>query len=313
MWNHLRRRSARHVTAVTRPAVPARGGARSGPGYGTAGGSRDPGERAISTHSAAGEHRLTLTGERTLPGIEVENYWFRRHEAAYQALLPRCRGQLVLEAGCGEGYGAAALATVARRVVAVDYDGQTTTHVATTYPQLHTVRGNLAALPFHTGQFDVVASLQVLEHLWDQAGFLRECGRVLRPDGSLLLSTPNRLTFSPDPNAPRNPFHSRELDAVELDELLTGAGFRLTGGAGAGLTGVHHGPRLAAMDARHGGSLVAAQLARPWQEWSAGLRADVAAVRAGDFVLTGTELDGSLDLVAVARWPDDRSRSPAAG
>ena len=52
---------------------------------------------------------LELTGERTLPDVPEENYWFRRHLVVYEALAPRCRG-VVLEAGCGEGYGADLLA-----------------------------------------------------------------------------------------------------------------------------------------------------------------------------------------------------------
>ncbi len=64
---------------------------------------------------------LTLTGERTLPGIWQENYWLRLHEAAYDVFAPMCAGARVLEAGCGEGYGAARLAAAgARTVVGVD-------------------------------------------------------------------------------------------------------------------------------------------------------------------------------------------------
>src|SRR5512133_814219 len=62
---------------------------------------------------------LALTGERTLPGIPTENYWFRRHEAAYDAVVPFCPGAVVLEAGCGEGYGADRLAAAARSVLGV--------------------------------------------------------------------------------------------------------------------------------------------------------------------------------------------------
>ena len=78
---------------------------------------------------------LALTGERTLPGIPAENYWFRRHEAAYEALVPFCRGAVVLEAGCGEGYGAGRIAAVARSVVGLDYDAGTVAHVAAAYPR----------------------------------------------------------------------------------------------------------------------------------------------------------------------------------
>ena len=48
---------------------------------------------------------LPLTGERTVPGIAREQYWFARHEVVYRWLAARCAGASVLEAGSGEGYG----------------------------------------------------------------------------------------------------------------------------------------------------------------------------------------------------------------
>ena len=193
------------------------------------------------TDITAGQgHALPLTGERTVPGIAEENYWFRRHEAAYLALLPHCRDAVVLEAGCGEGYGADLLARDAAAVVGLDYDAPTAAHVARAYPAVRVLRGNLAALPLRSSTVDVVANLQVIEHLWDQEGFLAECARVLRPGGRLLVTTPNRITFSPGRDTPLNPFHTRELAPSEMDSLLTGAGFAVEY-----LGGLSHGPRLA--------------------------------------------------------------------
>src|SRR3954447_7906630 len=99
---------------------------------------------------------LVLTGERTLPGIDHENYWFRRHEAAYRALLPFVQGATVLEAGCGEGYGAAALRERARQVLAVDADPQAVEHAARTYPQIDVVRSDLQRLPLADGAIEAV-------------------------------------------------------------------------------------------------------------------------------------------------------------
>ncbi|GAH28911.1 unnamed protein product, partial [marine sediment metagenome] len=90
---------------------------------------------------------LPLTGERTIPGLEVENYWFRRHEVVYQRLAQHCADREVLEAGCGEGYGADLIAGVARRVIALDYDEATVSHVRARYPRVEVIRGNLAELP----------------------------------------------------------------------------------------------------------------------------------------------------------------------
>jgi SAM-dependent methyltransferase len=246
---------------------------------------------------------LTLTGERTIPGLDVENYWFRRHEVVYQRLAPRCAGRDVLEAGCGEGYGADLISRVARRVIGLDYDEATVAHVRARYPRVEVMHGNLAELPLDDASIDVVVNFQVIEHLWDQAQFVGECARVLRTSGLLMVSTPNRITFSPGRDTPINPFHTRELNAEELTELLVDAGF-----ASVSLSGVFHGPRLAEMDARHGGSIIDAQIARAVADapWPAELLADVSAVTTADFDVVEADdrgIDDSLDLVAIAVRP----------
>jgi SAM-dependent methyltransferase len=249
------------------------------------------------------EDVLPLTGERTVPGLAEENYWFRRHEVAYLRLAERCVGRDVLEAGCGEGYGADLIAGVARSVIGLDYDETTVAHVRARYPRVDMRHGNLAALPLADASVDVVVNFQVIEHLWDQPQFVAECRRVLRPGGLLLMSTPNRITFSPGRDTPINPFHTRELNAAELTELLTDAGLTVEA-----MLGVFHGPALRALDARHGGSIIDAQIARAVADaaWDPQLLADVAAVRADDFeLLDATEraIDDSLDLVAIAVRP----------
>lgn len=234
---------------------------------------------------------LPLTGERTLPGIADESYWFRRHEAAYRWVAPWCLGAVVVDAGCGEGYGAAALRSVATTVLAVDYAQDVAAHARAAYPGLAVARADLQRLPLRDGAAEVVVSLQTIEHLHDQPGFVRECARALRPSGTLILTTPNRLTFTPE-GAPLNPFHTRELDAAELASLLAPA-FAVTR-----LRGVAHGPRLRRWE-RHHGPLPEAQLASSPDGWPARLRAFVRSVRADDFVVTD-DVDTSLDLLAVA-------------
>lgn len=257
----------------------------------------------VTDGPAGPEGALPLTGERTIPGLAEENYWFRRHEVVYQRLRDRCVDRDVLEAGCGEGYGADLIADVARRVIGLDYDEATVAHVRARYPRVDMRHGNLAELPLPDGSVDVVVNFQVIEHLWDQPQFIAECLRVLRPSGVLLMSTPNRITFSPGRDTPINPFHTRELNAAELTELLETAGFRLEA-----MQGVFHGRALAELDAKHGGSIIDAQVARALADapWPAELLADVAAVAADDFDLIDAsvrDIDESLDLVAIAVRP----------
>jgi SAM-dependent methyltransferase len=253
------------------------------------------------TNGPLGDDALPLTGERTIPGLAEENYWFRRHEVVYERLAGRCADRDVLEAGCGEGYGADLIADVARRVIALDYDESAVAHVRARYPRVEMLHGNLAELPLPDAAVDVVVNFQVIEHLWDQGQFVAECFRVLRPGGALLISTPNRITFSPGRDTPINPFHTRELNAAELTELLTTAGFAVEA-----MLGVFHGSRLAELDERHGGSIIDAQIARALADapWPEDLLADVASVATADFdVVDDRDIDDSLDLVAIAVRP----------
>jgi hypothetical protein len=122
----------------------------------------------------------------------------------------------------------------------------------------------------------------------------------------LLMSTPNRITFSPGRDTPINPFHTRELNAAELTDLLTSGGFNVES-----MLGVFHGRRLAELDTRHGGSIIDAQVARAVADapWPADLLADVASVTTDDFDLVDSDgcasrdIDDSLDLVAIAVRP----------
>jgi SAM-dependent methyltransferase len=239
-------------------------------------------------------HDLPLTGERTVPGVPVENYWFRRHEVAYEYLAPQVAGAVVLEVGSGEGYGTELLARSARRVLGIDYDAAAVAHAQRSHPAAHFVRANLAALPVPTQSVDVVATLQVIEHVWDHGQFVRECVRALRPGGRIFVTTPNRLTFSPGLDEPVNPFHTKEFTAGELTGLLAANGLVVDA-----VLGVHAGARLAELDSKYG-SFVDAQLAAAPGDWPAGLLADVTSVATADFTIHERTVDASLDVVVAA-------------
>jgi SAM-dependent methyltransferase len=268
-------------------------------------------------------HPLPLTGERTLPGVPGEEYWFARHEAVYRwiaaSLSDRLHDAVVVEAGSGEGYGAALLRDAgARAVVALEYDEAAVRHARTAYDGIGATRANLAAMPLAPGSVDVLVCLQVVEHLWDLRGFLRDCTSVLRPGGLAVVSTPNRPVFSPGlgrGERPTNPFHVEELDAAQLHDLLTGVGF-----TDVVVHGLHHGRRILAWEREHGVGLVAAQIASSLgtdvtgglagagagkpphhQVHAAHLAECVASVTVHDFGIAGAE--GAQDLVAVAAAP----------
>ncbi len=251
---------------------------------------------------------LVLTGERTAPGIWHENYWFRRHEAVYACVPGWVEGQpaVVLDAGSGEGYAAELLGATwpAARLVGVDYDAAAVAHAARAYggPRAAYLRGALTALPLRTGSVGATMSLQVLEHIWTPEEYVRELARVTGPNGVLVLSTPNRLTFSPGLGRlerPPSAYHVREYDSVELAAELERwlPEWVLTA------YGVRHGERLRHWEQAQG-PLVAAQLAAPPQEWSSELAAMVQSVERDDFAI-GPPEDGCCDLVAVLRRAAD--------
>lgn len=232
---------------------------------------------------------LPLTGERTVPGVAREQYWFARHEVVYRWLAPLVAGQTVLEAGSGEGYGAHILRRAGARVIATDYDESAIGHSARTYAGPH-VQANLAELPFR--RVDAVVSLQVVEHLWDLRGFLAGVRRIA---AWACFSTPNRLTFSPGlgrGEKPTNPFHVEEFDAEQFEGLVRDAGF-----TDVSVLGVHHGPRLSSRP-----GLIEEQVrAALADDWPTELEDFVSGATTADFTIHGQDIDTSLDLVVMAR------------
>lgn len=249
---------------------------------------------------------LALTGERTLPGIPDERYWFERHVVAYLGAAARVRATgagTVLDAGCGEGYGLARLRQAgAERVVGVDLEARVVDHIRATYaaadPAIEAHAAELSTLPLPDDEVDLTVSFQVIEHLYDIPGYLASLRRVTRPGGEIWIATPNRLTFTPGSDVPVNPFHVREFTATELRDELVTAGLTVTS-----MVGVHHGQRLQREEARLGRPFVDALAEVEPQDWDDLLRRAVHATRADDFEVRTDHLDRSLDLIAIARVP----------
>src|SRR5215475_411563 len=76
---------------------------------------------------------LALTGERTLPDVPAENYWYRRHLVVYEWIAARALGMRVLDMACGEGYGSSVLAGRAMVVVGVDANPEAHVHARLRY------------------------------------------------------------------------------------------------------------------------------------------------------------------------------------
>jgi SAM-dependent methyltransferase len=163
---------------------------------------------------------LRFTGERFLPGVKGEiwiEHWHRYHFARRWAA-----GRRVLDVACGEGYGSALLARSAAHVTGVDLSPAAIAHAKGAYAgvaNLEYLCASCTELPLADGSIDLAVSFETIEHITGQERFVQELARVLRPDGILLLSCPNKLEYS-DKRGFANEFHVRELYREELAELV---------------------------------------------------------------------------------------------
>jgi len=165
---------------------------------------------------------LQFTGERFIPGTAGEiwhEHWHRYHFAA-----PLVAGLAVLDVACGEGYGSALLAAHAATVTGADIEASAVDHARARYAALENLefrQADCAALPFADASFDAVVSFETIEHIVAQESFLDEVRRVLRPDGLLILSCPNKTEYT-DRRGIVNEFHVRELYRPELAAMIAG-------------------------------------------------------------------------------------------
>jgi len=173
---------------------------------------------------------LEFTGERFTPEC-VREIWYE-HYHRYVFARGLVTGRKVLDAACGEGYGSALLATEASSVTGVDLSAEAVGHAQSRYAggNLEFITADCVDLPFDDDEFDTVVSFETLEHLEDHKGLMAEFRRVLKPEGFLLLSTPDKAIYT-DQQQNRNEFHLRELYRDEFESLLRAfyPAFRLWG------------------------------------------------------------------------------------
>jgi SAM-dependent methyltransferase len=234
---------------------------------------------------------LPLTGERTLPDVPEENYWFRRHLAVYEWIASRTAGKRVVDMACGEGYGSDLLASVAAGVVGVDANPEAHEHARLRY-----VRPNLRFERDLVESFaepcDAVVFLQTIEHVQDADAILEHFKSMLAPGGVAYISTPNLLTLAP-PGAEKsdNPWHVREYRAAEFRDLCEAHFERVE------VFGLFHARKLRAHEIaiRLGWDRVheALRLTKPFYDRF------TPAISAADFRLGRGELDRALDFLAV--------------
>jgi SAM-dependent methyltransferase len=239
----------------------------------------------------AGVPPLRLTGERTLPDVPEENYWYRRHLAVYEWIGARTIGGRVVDMACGEGYGSEVLSRSARTVVGVDANPEAHEHARLRY-QRQNLRFERDLVESFSEPCDAVVFLQTIEHVQDPDAILEHFKSMLDPGGVAYVSTPNLLTLAP-PGAEKsdNPWHVKEYRESEFRDLCE-----------------RHFERVEMFGLFHARKLRVHELAlkRGWDAVHARLGITklfydrfTPAISARDFALSPDGIEGALDFLAV--------------
>ena len=244
----------------------------------------------VQQHQPAGVPPLELTGERTLPDVPAENYWFRRHLAVYEWIAERSAGLEMVDMACGEGYGTDVLARSARRVTGVDANPDAYEHARAKYtrPGVRFVRDLIET---YVQPCDAVVFLQTIEHVKQPEQVLSHF-KAMAP--TVYVSTPNVLTLAPEgADKSDNPWHLREYRAREFRALCERVFERVE------LHGLFHARKLRmhelALRAGWDGVHSALRITKPFYDRF------TPAISASDFALRQGPLDRALDFVAVLR------------
>jgi 2-polyprenyl-3-methyl-5-hydroxy-6-metoxy-1,4-benzoquinol methylase len=245
----------------------------------------------LQENQPAGVPPLPLTGERTLPDVPEENYWFRRHLAVYEWIGAQVAGKRVVDMACGEGYGSEVLARTAAHVVGVDANPEAHEHARLRYV-LPNLRYERDLVESFAEPCDAVVFLQTIEHVQDAGAILEHFKAMLAQGGAVYVSTPNLLTLAP-PGAEKsdNPWHVREYRAAEFRQLCEAHFERVE------MLGLFHARKLRVHEIaiKLGWDPVhkALRLTKPFYDRF------TPAIAASDFRLAQGDLDRALDFLAV--------------
>jgi len=164
---------------------------------------------------------MDFTGERLVPDQQRDDDLYHEHIVRYQFAAPWAPQRRVLDAGCGAGYGAALLAAAgARSALGIDISSEAVAYAREHYrqPGLSFAAADVTTWDGPAAGFDLIVSLEVIEHLDQPDRLVQAAARLLAPGGLFIVSTPNVATYPPG-----NPYHKHEMSLDAFDGLLRGS------------------------------------------------------------------------------------------
>ena len=159
------------------------------------------------------------SGERLEVGMYNENTFEHLHR--YAIATEFAGNKNILDIACGEGYGCNLLSQYASHVTGVEIDKITIEKARIKYrsPNISFLQGSIENIPCNSSGFDVVICFETLEHTVDHEKALNEIKRVLKPEGVLVISTPDKYYYSDIRNY-KNPHHLKELYSEDFNRLI---------------------------------------------------------------------------------------------
>lgn len=169
--------------------------------------------------------KMIFTGERYIPEyfVDTNDEIVKEHEDRYNSIIKLIDNKVVLDAACGSGYGSFEISKYAKSITGIDISNDSIEYAKNNY-KAENLNFNVASvteMPFENHHFDVVVSFETIEHITEkqQLLFLEQIKRVLKKDGILVISTPDKLNYSDKKNY-KNEFHIKEFYEKEYFDFL---------------------------------------------------------------------------------------------
>lgn len=178
---------------------------------------------------------INFTGEFFVPGKSGERIELD-HLERYRFACQYAKGKSILDIACGFGYsGPLFIDAGATTYEGVDINPQLVANANSIYGSGCIKYRNGDIISYDSDrQFDVISCFETIEHVADYCGALTNLHRLLKPDGVLLISSPNRIVTSPNAkklsDKPSNPYHTQEFTIEELRFELGSIGFSVETG-----------------------------------------------------------------------------------
>ena len=165
--------------------------------------------------------KMLFTGERYIPEYfsDSNDEIVKEHEDRYKTITELITDKVVLDAACGSGYGSFEISKHAKSIIGIDISEDSVAYAKNNFlaENLNFEVASVTEIPFDDNEFEVVVSFETIEHISEnqQVLFLKQIKRVLKEDGILIISTPDKLIYSDKKNY-KNEFHIKEFYEKEF-------------------------------------------------------------------------------------------------